>query len=149
METAMAKPKKDASSTETINYAPKKLVLGLIRGINEDKTRVQSINGARGEEIKGCVEDKHLHSGALKAVAKLVRMDPEKRDDFLRAHAKYYEYAKEAGLFGDEHVGDLVDDTADGESRAGVVSLGNVVAENVKRLGVGIKQIEDSESLSA
>lgn len=143
--------KQAESSTQQIDHAPKKLVLSLIKGINEDKKRVQSINGARGEEIKGYIEDKHLHSGAVKAVARLVRMDSEKRDDFLRAQARYYEYAKDAGLFGDEYAGDIVDQAEDGGQRPHIVSLGDVVDQNVARLRGGIKQApeQDAESLSS
>jgi len=130
------------TETQQINHAPKKLVLSLIKGINEDKKRVQSINGTRGEEIRGYVEDKHLHAKALKRVAELVRMDQEKRDDFLRAQARYCEYAKEAGLFGDEHTGDLVEQAENGE----LISLGDVMAQNVARLRVGINQAPEQDA---
>jgi hypothetical protein len=113
--------------------APKKLVLSLVKRLNENKTRVQSINGEIGAEVKEAVENKHLHSGALKAVAKLVRMDPQKRDDFLRAYRLYFDYATEAKMFGAAHVGDLVDDAAS-DSEHDAEPLGDVVAENVRNL---------------
>ena len=47
------------------------MVLSLIRRSNETKTRVRSQAGALGEEIKKAVENKHLHAGALKLVARL------------------------------------------------------------------------------
>jgi hypothetical protein len=120
-----------SANDEAECVAPKKLVLSLVRRINENKTRIASVNGELGVEVKEAVENEHLHAGAMKAVAKLVRMDPEKRDDFLRAYRLYFDYAQEAKLFGETHVGDLVDDAE---------PLGDVVAGNVRKLRSGIRE---------
>lgn len=87
--------------------APSKLVLSLIRASNETKTRMQSEAGALGERVKDAVENHSLHAGALKLVAKLSRMDELKRNAFLASFDLYLDYAREGGLFGEEHVGDL------------------------------------------
>ena len=74
---------------------------------------VQSEAGALGEEIKDAVENKHLHAGALKIVVRLARMDAVKRDDFWRSLQLYWDYGIEGGLFGAQHVGDLVEQARD------------------------------------
>lgn len=130
-----------SANDEAERVAPKELVLSLVRRINENKTRVQSLNGEIGAEVKEAVENKHLHSGAMKAVAKLVRMDPEKRDDFLRAYRRYFDYAQEAKLFGAAHVGDLVDDAESAQQ-----PLGDVVAGNIRKLKSGIRKLPDGKN---
>lgn len=132
-----------SAENEVEKVAPKKLVLSFVRRLNENKARVQSINGEIGVEIREAVENKHLHSAALKAVAKLVRMDPEKRDDFLRAYALYFHYAEEAKLFGAAHTGDLVDE-AERLPDVDPVPLSDVVESNVRNLRRGIRPLEDS-----
>ena len=131
-----------SANDEAERIAPKKLVLSLVKRINENKTRVQSINGEVGAEVKEAVENKHLHAGAMKAVAKLVRMDPEKRDDFLRAYRLYFDYAQEAMLFGAAHVGDLVD-----EAESAHEPLGDVVADNVRKLKSGMRNRREDTSI--
>ena len=74
---------------------------------------MQSEAGALGEEIKDAVENKHLHAGALKIVVRLARMDAVKRDDFWRSLQLYWDYGIEGGLFGAQHVGDLVEQARD------------------------------------
>lgn len=118
--------------------ASSKVVLSLIKKSNETKTRMQSISGELGEEIKSAVENKHLHAGALKLVAKLVRMDAVKRDDFLRAFEVYADYAVEGGLFGGQHMGDLIDQER-GDGKAEPVDR---VVDNVRRLRRGTKKLQ-------
>lgn len=131
----------------TKRATPKKLVLSLVRVINEAHSKVQSINGIIGHDVKDAVENMHLHSGALKLVAKLTRMDAEKRDDFLRAYHLYWAYANGANLFGEHHIGDLVDDAEAGVLSAETTPLGDVVANNIRKLRSGIKKLpEDEES---
>lgn len=126
-------------SAQPETAAPKNLVLSLIRRSNEIKTRMQSIAGELGAEITSAVEDRYLHSGALKLVAKLSRMDELKRDAFLGSFDLYRDYALEGGLFGDEHVGDLVEAAEAGNGTA----LGDILAGNVKKLRRGIKKIPE------
>ena len=130
-----------SANDEAERIAPKKLVLSLMRRINENKTRVLSLNGEIGAEVKEAVENQHLHSAAMKAIAKLVRMDPEKRDDFLRAYRLYFDYAQEARLFGAAHVGDLVDEAESAHEQP----LGDVVADNVRKLRSGIRKTREDE----
>ena len=118
-----------------------KLVLSLIRRSNETKTRVRSEAGALGEEIKKAVENKHLHAGALKLVARLARMDAGKRDDFSRAFDLYRDYVVEGGLFGDRHMGDLVDQA---HADDGDAQTENIAASNVSSIKRGIKQLSDT-----
>jgi uncharacterized protein (UPF0335 family) len=120
---------------QPVRAASAKIVLSLIRRVNETKTRVQSENGMIGQEIKDAVEDKHLNARALKSIARLTRMDADKRLAELAAFDLYRTYAEEAGLFGGGHVGDLVDDAEAPRAEA----LGDVVANNVRKLKGGIK----------
>jgi hypothetical protein len=122
--------------------ASSKLVLSLIRRTNETKSRVQSEAVSLGEEIKAAVEDKHLHAGALRHVARLARMDPGKCADLMRAIDLYMDYAIEAGLFGYGHTGDLVDQAR--EAAAGE----DASAGNVHRLRGAIKQLDESQATS-
>ena len=46
-------------------------------------------------------------------VARLARMDAVKRDDFWRSLQLYWDYGIEGGLFGAQHVGDLVEQARD------------------------------------
>ena len=133
------------SDSTTDLVTPAKEVLSLVKALNLSKTRVASVNGEIGERIKHAVENKHLHSSALKAVAKLVRTDPEKRDDFLRAYRLYFDYAQEAGMFGSAHVGDLVDEAESDADPAEAERLGDVVESNVRKLRRGIKTFDDSD----
>lgn len=129
--------------------APKTLVLSLVRRSNEAKTKMQSISGVLGEEIKEAVENKHLNARALKNIARLARMDADKRLAELSAFDLYRTYAEEAGLFGGGHVGDLVDDAASESEQSEASSLGDVAAENVRKLRRGIKKIPESEDANA
>jgi hypothetical protein len=128
---------------DTVEHAtPKKQVVALIKAANTAKTRVASINGEIGERLKHAKENANLHLPAFKLIAKLVDMDEEKRDEFLRAFDLYRDYAKEENLFGEEHVGDLVEDAereaeADGEAEQ--------VASNVTALRRGIKELSEDE----
>jgi hypothetical protein len=74
----------------------------------------------------------------MKLVAKLVRMDEIKRNAFCAAFELYLNYAQEGGLFGDEHVGDLLDG-------AEAQPIGDVVENNVRALRDGITQTEAAE----
>lgn len=109
--------------------AGKNIVLSLIRASNETRARMQSEAGELGQEIKAAVEDNHVHAGALKLIAKFVRMNELKRVEFLGAFDLYRTYAREARLFGAEHAGDLVRDTE-----------ADAAEENVRRLRDAVRQ---------
>jgi hypothetical protein len=107
-------------------------------GATKQNPRMQSVAGELGEEIKHAVENKHLNARALKAVARLSRMDADKRVAELAAFDLYRTYAEEAGLFGGGHVGDLVEQAEAGDTEA--EALGDVVANNVRNIKRGIRQ---------
>jgi len=119
-----------------------KQVIALIHALNQTKTRVASINGEIGERIMAAKDNGHLHPGAFKAIAKLVRADEEKRNDFLRAFDLYRTYAEEANLFGEEHVGDLLDDLDSGDEPD---PNAEAAERNTKALNGGIKVLSDEE----
>lgn len=127
---------------DTVERAtPKKQVIALIRAANTAKTRVASINGEIGERLKHAKENANLHLPAFKLVAKLVGMSEEKRDEFLRAFDLYRDYAEEENLFGEEHVGDLVEDAEKAAADAEVEQ----VESNVTQLRRGIKELSEDE----
>lgn len=73
------------------------------------KAEISSLSGLMGEREKAAAEDANLHGGAFKAVARLVKMDELKREDFLRSFTIYVEKSRRLGLMGEEHAGDLAD----------------------------------------
>lgn len=97
----------------------KHLLLGLIKEANATKTKIGELSGSLGERVKTASENGHLHKAAFANVVKLSRMEELKRRDFLRQRAIYEEMAQEAGLFGDEHAGDLVDEAEEDQSDEG------------------------------
>jgi hypothetical protein len=139
-ETMIAKTKNGGDTDRPEIAASSKVVLALIRKGMEAKTRIQSVAGELGEEIKNAVETKHLHAGALRHVTRLARMDTVKRDGWLRACALYIDYAIEAGLFGGQHMGDLVDQARDAAGDGE-----NAGSDNVRKLRRGIKHLPDHE----
>jgi len=133
-----------------------KKFLSLLRHDRNEHARVQSINGARGVELKAARDDNNLHIQAFKHIAKLLRMDEEKRNDFIRAVKLYFGYAVDGGLI-QAHVGDLFDEdagivretakAADPDiSGDPAVDLDREAAErNAEALNGGIKQLEADE----
>jgi hypothetical protein len=118
------------------------LVLSLIRQTNETKTRMQSEAGALGERIKDAVENKHLHAGALKFIARLTRMDAVKGNDFWRAVQLYMDYAIDDGLFGAQS--DLVDRAQ--EATSAQSNGEDAATENVRTLRRGMKSLPASDT---
>ena len=116
----------------------------LVKAADQAKTKVQSINGEIGERIKQAVENGNLHAGAFKSIVKLYRMDPEKRDGFLRAFDAYRDMASEMNLF-EEHVGDLDDMARRENEREAEEAEADQVAENERRLKAGITELSDEE----
>ena len=120
--------------------APKQLV-ALVKEAHQKKTRVQSINGELGARVKAAVDNGHLHRGAYALMLRLYRMDEERRDDFIRSIQLYLDICRDEGLFGEEHVGDLVDKA---EAEAPAVDEDEAAAEkNAKLLRKGIKKLDD------
>jgi hypothetical protein len=118
----------------------------LIKAADQAKTKVSSINGEIGERIKAAAENANLHPAAFKMILKLYRMDPEKRDAFLRSFDAYRDLATELNLF-DEHVGDIDDlaRKAAAEDAERQEAEDAQVADNVHRLETGIKPLTGEE----
>jgi hypothetical protein len=128
----------------TDQIAPKQII-SLLKAINIVKTKVASINGEVGERVRAAVENGNVNSRALKQIAAEIRMDEDKRNDFQRSLALYRDIATEAGLFGEEHTGDLLETAeASGDDFEGI-KHSNAAAENAKALNGGIKQLEDDD----
>lgn len=114
----------------------------LVKAVDENKTKVASLNGAIGERVQHAADNAHLHPGAFKLVCKLYRMDEQKRDEFLRQFDIYREKAIKVGLFGGEHVGDIVDQA---EKETQEEADARAAEENTKLLEKGIGQLSDEE----
>lgn len=114
----------------------------LVKAVDENKTKVASLNGAIGERVQHAADNAHLHPAAFKLICKLYRMDEQKRDEFLRQFDIYREKAIKMGLFGEEHVGDMVDQA---EERTQEAADARAAAENSKLLEKGIGQLSDEE----
>lgn len=123
--------------------APKHLI-ALVREIDNEKTRVQSIVGTIGERVKEAVENGHLHKGAFNLLSKLYRMDDLKRRDYIDSVRLYLDIAEEQHLFGDEHVGDLAKQADEAAALAKEESA-KASRANAKKLAEGIKQLPESD----
>jgi len=116
---------------------------GLVKAVDENKTKVASLNGAIGERIQHAADNAHLHPAAFKLVCKLYRMDEQKRDEFLRQFDICREKAIKMGLFGEEHVGDMAD-MAERETQEEADA--KAAEANAKALEKGIKQLPDDDA---
>lgn len=115
----------------------------LVKAVDENKTKVASLNGTIGERVQHAVDNAGLHNGAFKLICKLHRMDEQKRDEFLRQFDIYREKAIKMGLFGEEHVGDLADMAERQETQEEADA--KAAEANAKLLEKGIKPIPEDE----
>lgn len=122
--------------------APKQLV-ALIKETDQKKTRMQSLSGEIGERIKNAVENGHLHKGAFGLCVRLFRMDDLKRRDHIRSVRLYLDICEQEGLFGTEHVGDLVEQ-ASGADEPNVDE--SAAKETTRKLKKGIKPLEGGDA---
>ena len=100
-----------------------------------------SLSAIAREGGEAAVDNGHLHRGAYALMLRLYRMDEERRDDFIRSIQLYLDICRDEGLFGEEHVGDLVDKA---EAEAPAVDEDEAAAEkNAKLLRKGIKKLDD------
>lgn len=141
----------------TFQVTPAKQFLALVKEANLVTKKVASINGEIGERVRHAIDNAHLHRSAFGLVRKLVRMDEDKRDDFLRSFDAYRDYAVEAQLFGSEHVDDLADmaqrgdgfTIQDAEHEAQRQADADQVAANVEALNGGIKPLTSQLEMAA
>jgi uncharacterized protein (UPF0335 family) len=135
----MAKDAGDATE-KVIN---KKQFLALLNHADQCKTRQQSINGELGERVKNAVENANLDKKAFGLILQAKRMDELKREAFKRNFDLYWDFCAEAGLFGQEHVGDLASMAQETpEEDADAVAA----AENTKKLEAGIKPLPEADA---
>lgn len=133
-----------AEETAT-KVANTKQMIALAKAFNQSKSRVASINGEIGERIAKAVENGNLHAKAFKFNCGLARMfekDDLKAREFWRNVILYYEEFEKAGLFGEQHVADIVDLA---ERRGQEDGDAARAAENEKRILDGIKPLSDEE----
>lgn len=117
------------------------LLVSLVKKSDECKTEMLSISGELGERVKHAIENGHLHRGAFGLVSRLYRMDEFRRNDFIRQFNLYCDICREKGLFGAEHVGDLVDTAEQKQEHPEP----DIVAQNAEALEKGIKPLADDE----
>lgn len=118
-----------------------KQLVALLRDASNKKTKVAEINGEIGERIKNAAENGNLHKGLFGLMLKLSRMDELKRNDFLDQFPEYVRMCREAGLFGQEHVGDLLSDKEPTQEELDA----EAAAANAEAIEKGITPIPDAE----
>lgn len=141
----MAKP-----LTETADrQIGREQLAALVREKMRAKDAAARANEFANEKISSAVENVNLHRGAFNLIAALARKDEQKRKDFLSAFDLYRDMAEEAGLFGDQHIGDLMDDAANGakddEEASRAAEEAEQIANNVTRLTRGIQKLEPND----
>lgn len=120
----------------------KKQLVSLLKDHHLKKKRSQSIAGEIGERVKNAVENGNLHRGVYSLMLKLYGMDEVKRNDFLRLFPLYVDMCREEGLFGSEHVGDLLDEKQ-GEDEPGRDEDAEAAERNAAALEKGIKPLDE------
>ena len=138
----------DEKTTSITN--PKQLI-ALAKAFNQTKSKIGSINGEIGERIAQAVENGNLHAGAFKFVCSLARKhekDEHKALEFWRQVLVYHEEFEKAGLFGEQHVGDLADmASGSGDEDTGDEDTGDAdAARNAKALKSGIGQLSEEDA---
>lgn len=124
----------------------KKQLIALIRDADQKKDKMQSISGELGERVKTAVENGHLHKGVFALCVKLYRMEEDKRNDFLRQMPLYLDMCREEGLFGSEHVGDLVDEAQRADDEPDRDEDAEAAERNAAALKAGIKPLDAQEA---
>jgi hypothetical protein len=136
-----------------------KQMIALAKALNQSKSKVASINGEIGERIAKAVENGNLHAKAFKfncALARMFEKDDLKAREFWRNVLLYNEEFENAGLFGEQHVGDIdelarkaaaeeaerqdAEDAAIGEENA------RLVMEGIKPLAGDDAEFDDATS---
>jgi len=119
-----------------------KQLIALAKAFNQTKSKIGSINGEIGERIGHAVENANLHAGAFKFCCSLARKhekDEHKANEFWRMCQIYHEEFEKAGLFGEQHVGDLVEDAESGDT-------GDADADrNAKAIQNGIGELPEDD----
>lgn len=130
-----------ASSDSAERVIPWNDLKSLVKFANESRTKAGSISGAVGERVAAAVENKHLHRQAFGVVAKLDRMEADRRNDAIRSLRLYLDLFEEKKWSVEEgHTGDLVDE-AEREKQEEIAAR---AAENAKNLG-GIGELPEEE----
>lgn len=121
----------------------KKQFASLLRLGLKTKREMAGLAGEYGQAVKDAAEKHSLHKGAFGHVLKLTRMEPEKREDYLRSVEFLIDMARENG-FWLEHAGDLAD-MAEPVEDAEPNDLGDEDARmadsNVTAIRAGIQEI--------
>lgn len=135
-------PRKKEQSEDAVERTVNSLhFAGLVRRVCENKSKAAEHAHDTSDRVRAAVDNDNLHRGAFGLIVKLARMDEYKRNDFLRQFELYLDIAREQKLFGDEHMGDLVDAThaSDAESRE------DIGEKNAEMLAKGIKQLPEDD----
>ncbi|WP_159728339.1 hypothetical protein [Methylosinus sp. Ce-a6] len=139
----------------TTKVANTKQMVALAKAFNQSKSKVASINGEIGERIAKAVENGNLHAKAFKfncALARMFEKDDLKAREFWRCLILYHEEFEKAGLFGEQHVGDIDElarkaeqDEHDAEA-AQAEANGKAIMEGIGPLPEEDKEFDDETS---
>lgn len=107
------------------------------------KEQTAAIAGKFGERVKNAVENGRLNKKAFAFVCALHRMEELKRQGVIRDVQLYLDMIEESGLWGHQHVGNMVDDMErdDGDDAS---EEDEIKASNAKALK-GLRALTDGE----
>lgn len=135
------KKQTDKAETSVEKPVDKHQLIALVKESYATKEQTSSIAGAFGERVKKAVENGRLNKKAFSFVCQLHRMDELKRQAVIRDVQLYIDMIEEGGLWGSQHVGNMIDDM---ERDDGSTEEEAIIAENKKALS-RIAQLSDED----
>lgn len=136
--------KKDSDKAATAVEKPvdKHQLIALVKESYTTKEQTSAIAGKFGERVKNAVENGRLNKKAFGFVCGLHRMEELKRQAVIRDVQLYLDMIEESGLWGHQHVGNMVDDMEreDGEADPDA----EITAANAKALK-GLRTLSNEE----
>jgi hypothetical protein len=135
--------KKQTDKTETSVERPvdKHQLIALVKESYATKEQTSAIAGAFGERVKNAVENGRLNRKVFRTICMLHRMPELERQAYIRDYELYKDMAQEGGLFGDHHVGNMIDDM---ERDDGSTEEETIIEANKKALS-RIAQLSDED----
>lgn len=104
------KKNEDKSEASVERPVDKHQLIALVKESYATKEQTSAIAGAFGERVKNAVENGRLNKKAFSFVCQLHRMEELKRQAVIRDMQLYIDMIEEGGLWGSQHVGNMIDD---------------------------------------
>lgn len=119
-------------------------LIALVKESYTTKEQTAAIAGKFGERVKNAVENGRLNKKAFAFVCALHRMEELKRQAVIRDAQLYIDMIEESGLWGHQHVGNMVDEMEREEGDESSEGEDDIAAENARALR-GLAQLSDEE----